>query len=496
MFVSPLRGIQSIRRRYDAALGSFPSRSFYVDATLGNDANSGTYPDDAWQTIGRVNGDAFLPGDWVRFKRGETWREALTVPSSGIAGKPIALDAFGAGADPIINGSDIITGWTIDGGSYSATVTFEPSAVWYDDVALTENDGATNTVGANEWDWNANELWVNVGEDPDIGILESGRRAFCISLNISHYIAVENIVTTRSNGSGIIIDNAVRRNGLLLRNLELYLNGSSGFFSNSSNGLQVINVSSHHNGEHGIYLSGAQGGNAGALIQNCALYNNVNHGIQMNPNAVARMTDVTMDKNEIYANDTGILDLGSDGSLYTNNLIYGNSDKTISLSYSGGQEALSSINAELYHNTMISENGTYGLQVFAYCIGHVAENNIFRCVNAADTYFLKVFAGVVDGVLVADNNDYYCETFPNRWRWRATTPDSLADWRTDSGNDANGIDDDPAFVNEGADDYHLLVGSPCRGAGAIDTGVTDDYDGVARPDPPTQPDIGAYQFVP
>ena len=53
---------------------------------------------------------------------------------------------------------------------------------------------------------------------------------------------------------------------------------------------------------------------------------------------------------------------------------------------------------------------------------------------------------------------------------------------------------DPVVDTEWTD-LHLQVGSPCRGAGAIDTGVTHDYDGVARPEPPAQPAIGAYEYI-
>lgn len=52
------------------------------------------------------------PGDTVSFRKGETFREQITVPASGTSGNPITYAAHGSGADPIINGADLVTGWT------------------------------------------------------------------------------------------------------------------------------------------------------------------------------------------------------------------------------------------------------------------------------------------------------------------------------------------------------------------------------------------------
>jgi hypothetical protein len=68
--------------------------TYYVDATGGNDSNAGTATTQAWKTINEVNKGSFSPGDIVLFKRGETWREQLKVPSSGSAGSPITFGAY------------------------------------------------------------------------------------------------------------------------------------------------------------------------------------------------------------------------------------------------------------------------------------------------------------------------------------------------------------------------------------------------------------------
>jgi len=88
--------------------------TYYVDYTAGNDGFSGLTPDLAWKTIAKVNAASLSPGDSVLFKRGETWREQLTVPSSGSAGSPITFGAYGTGDDPKIYGSTQVSGWDQD----------------------------------------------------------------------------------------------------------------------------------------------------------------------------------------------------------------------------------------------------------------------------------------------------------------------------------------------------------------------------------------------
>jgi len=86
--------------------------STYYVKNGGSDAASGLSDALAWETIAKVNGSSFNAGDSILFKRDSTWREQLTVPSSGSSGLPITFGAYGTGADPIISGSDLKTNWT------------------------------------------------------------------------------------------------------------------------------------------------------------------------------------------------------------------------------------------------------------------------------------------------------------------------------------------------------------------------------------------------
>jgi len=70
--------------------------TYYVDATLGDNSNSGTSEGQAWKTISKVNGVSFSPGDIIRFKRGETWSgTTLTITSNGTSGSYITFTDYG-----------------------------------------------------------------------------------------------------------------------------------------------------------------------------------------------------------------------------------------------------------------------------------------------------------------------------------------------------------------------------------------------------------------
>src|ERR1035441_6510895 len=97
--------------------------TYYVDncVVTGNDSNNGTSPSTPWLTINQVNNfSSFHPGDSILFEKGCTWREQLTVPSSGSAGNPITFGAYGSGGMPIISGANVLTGFSV----YTPAVTW------------------------------------------------------------------------------------------------------------------------------------------------------------------------------------------------------------------------------------------------------------------------------------------------------------------------------------------------------------------------------------
>jgi hypothetical protein len=93
------------------ALVCFPilvfSADFYV-SNEGNDNHDGLTLETAWATLAKVNAYNFTPGDNIYFRRGDTWHEALLIPSSGTAeGGYITFGAYGMGDRPLFDGTGV-----------------------------------------------------------------------------------------------------------------------------------------------------------------------------------------------------------------------------------------------------------------------------------------------------------------------------------------------------------------------------------------------------
>jgi hypothetical protein len=112
------------------------ARTFYVDATRGDDAQDGLMPETAWRSLTKVNHAPLIPGDRVLFRRGQTWRGQL-IPQSGDASGVITYGAFGDGPKPVFLGSvaaDRPENWERAGENIWATVPlrFETNGVQAD----------------------------------------------------------------------------------------------------------------------------------------------------------------------------------------------------------------------------------------------------------------------------------------------------------------------------------------------------------------------------
>ena len=84
------------------------AQTYYVDASKGNDNNSGTSILVPWQSLDKVSNQQFYPGDNILFKAGEQWTGSLTLSSSGAKDLPITYGSYGDLQNfgkPYINGN-------------------------------------------------------------------------------------------------------------------------------------------------------------------------------------------------------------------------------------------------------------------------------------------------------------------------------------------------------------------------------------------------------
>ena len=107
-----------------ARKGLFPliGNTYFV-ANAGDDLNDGLSISTPWKTIAKVNGEVLAPGDIVKFKRSNTWRENLECQSGNYKGH-IKYTDYGWGDKPKILGSlskNDAGDWTDEGGNIWAT---------------------------------------------------------------------------------------------------------------------------------------------------------------------------------------------------------------------------------------------------------------------------------------------------------------------------------------------------------------------------------------
>ena len=76
----------------------------YFVSREGSDANDGKTPQTPWRTVARVNFQSFSPGDVIRFRRDDRWREQL-IPASGSPQGYVTYSAYGSGEKPLLLGS-------------------------------------------------------------------------------------------------------------------------------------------------------------------------------------------------------------------------------------------------------------------------------------------------------------------------------------------------------------------------------------------------------
>jgi len=128
---------------------NFPD--IYIDGASGGDGSLATpYSDFAsinWTTGGDNSVYDAVAADkdvTINLKRGVTWNEKMTVGCSGSAEHPITIQAYGSGADPILNATGAIPGWGTGGNwttSYGADLVTNGG---FTDVSVTGSEMLTN----------------------------------------------------------------------------------------------------------------------------------------------------------------------------------------------------------------------------------------------------------------------------------------------------------------------------------------------------------------
>ncbi|HXU38508.1 MAG TPA: right-handed parallel beta-helix repeat-containing protein, partial [Blastocatellia bacterium] len=251
----------------------------------------------------------------------------------------------------------------------------------------------------------------------------------------------------------------------------------------------IQNNQSASNGEHGIYQS-----NSGDFptIRGNILHHNFSAGIHMNGDRNFTPGDgiisfALVEKNVIYENGappgggSGINCDGVSDSVIVNNLLYNNHASGISLYAIDGAEGSS--RNKVYNNTIVmAADGRWCINIPAATegqpdpVGNKIKNNILYTPHTFRGS-ISTYSNSVSGF----ESDY--NTVVNRFSTdEGDTNMTLTAWQA-FGYDLHSAISTPAalFVNPAAFDFHLKSGSPAIDAGTSLAEVTQDLDGIPRP---------------
>jgi hypothetical protein len=513
---------------------SLNATNYYV-SNSGNDSNSGTSESAPWRTLGKVNASTFKAGDQILFKRGDTWRGLLILPSGGSSGNHVIYGAYGTGNKPRILGSEIETTWTnVSGNIWVSTKTFtDPYALSYDGaIYFAEKDGSiswgrvkkTNTsacVVEYDWTWASNRIYIYSPTNPNTRYsgVEITQRNDCVNMNDRNYITLDGIEVAYAGFHGIG-ERWPEKNltGLLVQNCHSHHHGVRGgagyalevWHSNSLIRNNEFHDSGRRNLSLNLYGNGATVSNI--VIEHNRLYNS-NHttGLDIATDGTSSHSNITfrynyvsdeiksdIDNYEVYGSGwvycaaEGV-DNTVNGVYIYNNIFNGATNRGISLGETYGPN-----DVQIYNNvfTGVSQHITGTYHSFILIQGGadaVIKNNIFyNDVNVAENNTWYVIGSTSNaGKITLDNNLYYNTSASRLMIWYGTSY-GVANWgsyRSVSGQDANSIlGKNPLFVSKS--DFHLQQTSPAINAG-VNVGLTKDFEG--NPIINT-PDIGAYEW--
>lgn len=192
-----------------AACFRLTAATYYVDWTGGNDSSTGTSSGTAWKTLGKV-ATSITAGDTVLLKRGETWTVGPGISGFTIPANNVTLDAYGSGAQPIVDGQST-TRRVIDCGTAVGTIT-RNLHIRNGGPFSGQNTGAnwlssfgTNTIDSCTVESHASDACVDAGDDGHIVVLNCeifGAFDDGVTLHTTASLAMTNCVI-RNNGQGI-----------------------------------------------------------------------------------------------------------------------------------------------------------------------------------------------------------------------------------------------------------------------------------------------------
>jgi len=443
----------SLSRSDDATITVNPAPTggavYYVNGSTGNDANPGT-SSAPWRTIQKA-ANTLRAGETV-IVNGGTYNERVVVSGSGSSGNLITFQA---------QGTVVTKGFQVQA-NYVKVDSFEIGNIAY-----------------------VHHTSRNTGS----GVYISGSNN-----------QITNNYVHNTPAAGIYLNSSGTSNNLVSGNRVAY-GVECGIFVQGSNNLIASNDVSH---THSVEGSDADGirffGTANIFRKNYVHDIIYAESPGDDPHIDAIQTwgpvdTVTFEQNIFDIPDNEMQ--GSMISISTNpvqnltfrNNIFINGSKTAwgpainIMGYSGSSLGSTVVNVTVVNNTFIRTGGNN----LAYCVvlhdgvqnATVTNNAFYNCGGRDFGYWStnSFFGGTASNITVRNNSVF--------------TTDGVAPSGGPSPNDVWMAD--PMFMNTATRNFHLQSTSPLINKGAMLSQVTNDYDGVARPQGAAY-DIGAFEY--
>lgn len=469
-----------------AFTGNWKGTTYYIDATNGDDANGGTSPDDAWQTLVAARGiaDNLEPGDSIAFKRGETWTTGqgttLFFPNAmrGTAARPLRITSYGDGAFPKFSmvGGGEDQGIRLVGAEHVRISNIEIASgqdtlrsVW-----LRPDSGPIANVAF------TNMLFDGTEENPTSGSYEGG---------IVEYVSFSNACPTANASIPTV------------RHITIDHNTFDGISSHTNEDHDVINVGRGGGGYIHVTDNQIIGGPATAIDISSGCCHRIERNFIVTDGAAASSIAIKIHSNYDHVSDVvirgNVVAGGDNGNLIIQNI----SDSEIS------------------HNTLFWDNDGYtahlgenpGACHFGEFTGNTIRNNIFygqvflrdedatNGIAAANTFSNNYFFILPDGGAGENliNEAYYDGSEQADW----ITEADFTPW-TDHATVTDDVNADPELSSPSYTDYDTYgtfdiddSDDPVVDAGFTISDYVRDVVGAVVPAGSAQ-DIGAYEYIP
>jgi hypothetical protein len=498
---------RSFRPQLEVLEGRLLLSTFYV-ATTGSNSNPGTLSQ-PFATIQHGLDMAINPGDTVEVRAG-TYHERLTCGHSGTAaggfitleaypGEHVLLSGQNANNNDVGYGDNMVQ---IINQSYVKVIGFEIAfnngAAVQDDAFGVRIQGSgsnieirnnivhdiTGSVSAGRAGAGIHVYGSSQTTPYDHVIFDSNQIYNCqpgdsqtetmtVNGNVTNFQITNNIIHNNNNIGIDMIGGEFQVFGLHQPTLGLPV-ARNGVCSNNT----VYECEANYGGGFagGIYVDGGQ---------NITVSNNISYLNDMGLEVGAENHVVVNGVNHPYV---------ASGIVVENNLIYSNDKAGLVFggfaSNVGRVEQCSFINNTVYKNDTFNQgNGQLWIQ---WASNNTVTNNIFYATS--NNVLIGSFDPNSNVNNTLDHNLYFAPggAANAQFNWNGKSYGSYKSYLNGTGEDAHSLFANPLFVNAGAADFHLSVGSPATDAGSTAAGQfsATDFAGTTRGTPP---DIGAYE---